>query len=211
MKLAKAIALSLAAIAVFAIIAVLVFLAMLCHTCGYMDSGRTISAPSQWYNYSAGNASFIVLDIYCGTLGENEINVLRSTGSNNISFEAISGPMIFTRSSSERYGDVLYASILSSYGSDMYYGGVRLNIYLPEGMAYDIKISTDRSSIHVAGFTGTNLIVVNPHGGDLTIDGGDYDYVYADNGGSISGRFYANNSTLRSGTSHVNVTTPQPA
>lgn len=211
MKIAKMVALSLAAIAVLAVIAVLVFLAMLCQSCGYTESGRTIAGPSQWYNYSVENASYVVLDVNCLTLGENEINIVQSADPGMIRIEAVHKSMIMTRSGCERYGDVMQAGVSSTYASDMYNGGARINVYLPEGPAYDIKVDTIRCTTRIENFTGTNLVVYDRYGGDLLIDGGDYDYVYADNAGSISGRFRANNSTLRSGTGHVNVVTAQPA
>lgn len=209
MKLGRAIALAMIAIAALSIVAVLAFVALLCNSCGYMDSGSTISGPSHWYNFSVENASYVVVDVSCTTLGQNEINIIRSD-SNNITFEAIHGPMIFTRAGEERYDDTLSVGISSSYASDMYYGGARLNVYLPEGPAYDIKVDTLRCAIRVANFTGTNLVVNNRYSGDLFIEGGDYDYVYADNGGSIAGEFRANKSTLKAGNGRVNVVTAQP-
>lgn len=178
---------------------------MLCQSCGYTESGRTITGPSQWYNYSIEYASYIVLDINCLTLGENEINIIRSAEPGAVCFEAVHKPMIYTRSDCERYRDVMQADIRSSYASDMYYGGARINVYLPEGPTYDIRVETIRCTTSIGNFTGTNLVINNKYSGDLTIDGGDYDYVYADNGGRISGWFCANNSTLRSGTDHVSV------
>lgn len=210
MRLVRAIVLSLAAMAALAIIAVIVFLAIICHSCGYIESGSTIAGPSQWYNYSVENASYVVLDIKCLTLGQNEINFIRSENPDTISVETVHKSMIMTRAGCKRYEEAMQVGISSSYASDMYYGGARINVYLPEGPVYDIKVDTIRCNTRIANFTGTNLIVNNRYSGDLTIDGGDYDYVYADNGGSISGRFHANNSTLRSGTGHVNVVTPQP-
>lgn len=211
MRLARAIALLIAAVAIIVLAAVLVFLAILCQSCGYSESGRTITGPSQWYNYSIENASYVVLDVSCLTLGENEINIIRSSDPGSIGIETVHRSMIMTRSSCERYGDAMQVGISSSYASDMYYGGARINVYLPDGPVYDIKVDTIRCNTRIGNFTGTNLVVKNQYSGDLSIDGGDYDYVYADNGGQISGRFRANDSTLKSGNGLVSVVTVQPA
>lgn len=211
MRLSRAISLMIAAAAIITLIAVLIFLAFLCQSCGYSESGRTIAGPSQWYNYSVDNASYVVLDVSCLTLGENEINILPSSDPRSISIEAVHRSMIVTRPAYERYGDAMQVGISSSYASDMYYGGARINVYLPDGPVYDIKVDTIRSNIRIGNFTGTNLVVKNQYSGDLAIEGGDYDSVYADNGGQITGRFRANNSTLKSGNGRVNVVTLQPA
>jgi hypothetical protein len=210
MKLARAIAVIICAAAILCIVAALIFLAFMCSSCGYLDRGSTISGPSHWYNYSVENASYVALDISCTTLGQNEINVLRSEDPGNIIMEAIHGEMIMTRSGKEQYDDTLRVGIGSSYASDMYYGGARLNVYLPEGPIYDIKVDTLRCAVHISNFTGTNLVVNNRYSGDLFIEGGDYDYVYADNGGTIAGEFRANKSTLKSGNGRVNIVTAVP-
>lgn len=211
MKPLRAIGLIIAAAATIGLLAVLVFLAILCQSCGYSESGRTIAGPSQWYNYSVENASYVVLDVSCLTLGENEINILTSSDPGSIRIETVHQSMIMTRSGCERYGEAMQVSTSSSYASDMYYGGARINVYLPYGPVYDIRVDTIRCSTHIGNFTGTNLVVKNKYSGDLTIDGGDYDYVYADNGGQISGRFRANNSTLKSGNGRVSVVALQSA
>jgi len=187
MRLSRALALLIAAAAIIVLAAVLVFLAILCQSCGYSESGRTITGPSQWYNYSIDNASYVVLDISCLTLGENEINLIRSSDPGSIDIETVHKSLIMTRSSCERYGDVMQVGISSIYAADTYYGGARINVYLPDGPVYDIKVDTIRCYIRIGNFTGTNLVVKNQYGGDLSIDGGDYDYAYADNGGQVSG------------------------
>ncbi len=211
MKHLRTVSLIIAAAAIIGLVAVLIFLAVLCQSCGYSESGRTIAGPSRWYNYSVDNASYVVLDVSCLTLGENEINILPSYDPGMMSIETVHRSMIMTRSGCERYGDVMQAGISASYASDMYYGGARINVYLPDGPVYDIKVDTIRCSTHIGNFTGTNLVVKNQYSGDLTIDGGDYDHVYADNGGQISGRFRANNSTLKSGNGRVSIVAQQPA
>jgi hypothetical protein len=211
LRLSRAISIIIAAAAIIALTAVLVFLAFLCQSCGYGESGRTITGPSQWYNYSVDNVSYVVLDVSCLTLGENEINILPSSDPRSISIEAVHKSMITTRPAYERYGEAMQVGISSGYASDMYYGGARISVYLPEGPIYDIKVDTIRCTIHIGNFTGTNLVVKNQYSGALSIDGGNYDYVYADNGGQITGQFRANNSTLKSGNGRVNVVTQQPA
>jgi hypothetical protein len=211
LRLSRAISIIIAAAAIITLIVVLVFLAFLCQSCGYGESGRTIIGPSQWYNYSVDNASYVVLDIYCLTLGENEINIIKSSEPGIVRIETVHRSMIGMMASHEQYADVAQVGISASYASDMYYGGARINVYLPDGPVYDIKVDTIRSNIYIGNFSGTNLAVKNQYSGDLAIDGGDYDYVYADNGGQITGQFRANNSTLKSGNGRVNVVTLQPA
>jgi hypothetical protein len=211
MKLSSAIALAIAVIAFIAVIAVLAFLVMLCQSCGYRESGRTIAGPSQWYNYSVENASYVVLDINCHTLGENEINIVKASDPGVIRVETVHKSMVMTRTGCERYGEAMQVGISSSYASDMYYGGARINVYLPDGPIYDIKVDTTHCYTRIANLTGTNLVVNNRYSGDLIIDGGNYDYVYASNAGKISGRFLATNSTLISGSGNVNVVTSLPA
>lgn len=210
MKLLKTVVLMIAVAALVAIVLILGFLAMLCQSCGYAESGRTIVGPSQWYNYSLENASYVVLDVSCMTLGENEINIIRSGEPGVLRIEAIHKSMIGTRAGCERYGESMQVGMSTGYMSDMYYGGARINVYLPEGPIYDIKVDTTRCNTRVGEFTGTNLVVNNQYSGDLTIDGGDYDHVYANNAGSITGRFTAHRSTLLSGTGQVSIVTAQP-
>jgi hypothetical protein len=145
------------------------------------------------------------------TLGENEINIIKSSEPGIVRIETVHRSMIGMMASHEQYADVAQVGISASYASDMYYGGARINVYLPDGPVYDIKVDTIRSNIYIGNFSGTNLAVKNQYSGDLAIDGGDYDYVYADNGGQITGQFRANNSTLKSGNGRVNVVTLQPA
>ncbi len=204
MKLMKAIATFICAVAILCVVVVLIFLALLCNSCGFLNSGSTIHGPSIWHNLSVGNASYVVVDVSCHTLGQNEINIMRSD-SNNITLEAVHGSMILTRAWEERYDDALSVGISSTYGSDMYYGGARLNVYLPEGPAYDIKVDTLRCTIRVSSFSGTNLVVIDKYCGDLTIDGGSYDYVYVDVEGNINGTVCANRSTLKSSKGQVSL------
>lgn len=170
------------------------------------------SGPDTGYsqpNNTHTGARYVVLDLNVMTLGTNEINILRSD-SDNITIQPIHGPYVMTRVNFDGDNDSLYVGAMSSYASDMYYRGAKINVYLPAGSSYDIKINARASDIHIANLSGTNLVVKGQASGNIVLDGGSYDYVYIQNGnGNVDAIYTANASHVATASGRINIMTGQ--
>jgi hypothetical protein len=206
-RIALAIMGILALIALACIVGGVAFMYFLCP-----GSFPGTSGPDTGYsqpNNTHTGARYVVLDLYVMTLGTNEINILRSD-SDNITIQPIHGPYVMTKVNFDGDNDSLYVGAMSSYSSDMYYRGARINVYLPAGSSYDIKINARASDIHVANLSGTNLVVKGQASGNIVLDGGSYDHVYIQNGnGNVEAIYTANASHVATASGRIDITTGQ--
>lgn len=197
-------------LALIALACIVIGAAFVCFLCpGSFPGTRGPDTSYAQPNYTHAGARYVVLDVSTATLGTNEVNILQSDD-DNITIQPIHASMVMTRVNFDGDDDVLYVGSMSSYASDMYYRGAKINIYLPAGSCYDIKVSARASDIHIANLSGTNLVVKGQDSGNIVLDGGSYDYVYIQNGnGNIDARYTANASHIAAASGRINVTTGQ--